>query len=141
MRPGLAGLGRLAEELVHHPVQTGLEFTIGIRAGGQARTIFDKIGCAVAMTPFALPKTRDVAFAVLADDAPPKIGQSGRTTFSGDHHWWIEGTVFPSSGKGAGTRGSVFYSSIGHEPDDPKALQVTEIIRRRSLWTTRRATA
>jgi type 1 glutamine amidotransferase len=37
------------------------------------------------------------------------------TTFSGDHLWWIEGTVIPVVWKRRWDRGRVFYCSIGHE--------------------------
>jgi type 1 glutamine amidotransferase len=40
------------------------------------------------------------------------------TTFSGDHLWWIEGTVIPVVWKRRWDKGRVFYCSIGHELDD-----------------------
>jgi type 1 glutamine amidotransferase len=36
------------------------------------------------------------------------------TTFSGDHLWWIEGTVIPVVWKRRWDKGRVFYCSIGH---------------------------
>lgn len=56
------------------------------------------------------------------------------TTFSGDHLWWIEGTVIPVVWKRRWDKGRVFYCSIGHRLDDLKVPQVTEIIRRGMLW-------
>lgn len=56
------------------------------------------------------------------------------TTFSGDHLWWIEGTVMPLVWKRRWDKGRVFYCSIGHELGDLKVPQVTEIIRRGAIW-------
>ncbi|MBG6207920.1 type 1 glutamine amidotransferase [Labrenzia sp. EL_126] len=56
------------------------------------------------------------------------------TTFSGEHLWWIEGTVIPVIWKRRWDKGRVFYCSIGHELDDLKIPQVTEMIRRGSIW-------
>ena len=63
------------------------------------------------------------------------------TTFSGDHLWWIEGTVIPVVWKRRWDKGRVFYCSIGHELDDLKVPQVTEIIRRGALWAAKGRTA
>ncbi|MBT5930868.1 MAG: ThuA domain-containing protein [Rhodobacteraceae bacterium] len=59
------------------------------------------------------------------------------TTFSGDHLWWIEGTVIPVVWKRRWDKGRVFYCSIGHRLEDLKVPQVTEIIRRGALWAAR----
>ena len=56
------------------------------------------------------------------------------TTFSGDHLWWIEGTVMPVTWTRRRDKGRVFYCSIGHELDDLKVPQVTEMIRRGASW-------
>ena len=56
------------------------------------------------------------------------------TTFSGDHLWWIEGTVIPVTWTRRWDRGRVFYCSIGHELNDLKLPQVTEMIRRGAIW-------
>lgn len=56
------------------------------------------------------------------------------TTFSGDHLWWIEGTVIPVTWTRRWDRGRVFYCSIGHELADLQVPQVTEMIRRGALW-------
>jgi type 1 glutamine amidotransferase len=42
------------------------------------------------------------------------------TTFSGDHLWWIEGTVIPVVWKRRWDKGRVFYCSIGHELERPE---------------------
>ena len=56
------------------------------------------------------------------------------TTFSGEHHWWIEGTVMPIAWKRRWDEGRIFYCSIGHLLDDLKHPSVTEIMRRGMLW-------
>ena len=56
------------------------------------------------------------------------------TTFSGDHLWWIEGTVIPVVWKRRWDKGRVFYCSIGHELRDLETPQVTEIMRRGAVW-------
>jgi len=56
------------------------------------------------------------------------------TTFSGEHLWWIEGTCMPVVWKRRWDQGRVFYSSIGHELNDLKVPQVTEIMRRGFRW-------
>ena len=61
------------------------------------------------------------------------------TTFSGEHLWWIEGTVIPVVWKRRWDKGRIFYCSIGHTLDDLKVPQVTEIIRRGMIWAARRA--
>ena len=59
------------------------------------------------------------------------------TTFSGDHLWWIEGTVVPVVWKRRWDQGKIFYCSIGHRLEDLKIPQVTEIIRRGVVWASR----
>ncbi|KAA9009391.1 ThuA domain-containing protein [Histidinibacterium aquaticum] len=56
------------------------------------------------------------------------------TTFSGEHLWWIEGTVIPVVWTRRWDKGRVFYCSIGHTVEDLQVPQVTEIIRRGILW-------
>ncbi|MBJ3778783.1 ThuA domain-containing protein [Acuticoccus mangrovi] len=56
------------------------------------------------------------------------------TTFSGDHLWWIEGTVIPVVWTRRWDRGRIFYTSIGHTLDDLKVPQVSEIVRRGARW-------
>ena len=59
------------------------------------------------------------------------------TTFSGEHLWWIEGTVVPVVWKRRWDKGKIFYCSIGHRLEDLKIPQVTEIIRRGAIWASR----
>ncbi len=60
------------------------------------------------------------------------------TTFSGEHLWWIEGTIVPVVWKRRWDKGKIFYCSIGHRLEDLKIPQVTEIIRRGTLWASRK---
>ena len=60
------------------------------------------------------------------------------TTFSGEHLWWIEGTVVPVVWKRRWDKGKIFYCSIGHRLEDLKIPQVTEIIRRGAIWASRK---
>lgn len=57
------------------------------------------------------------------------------TTFSGDHAFWIDGTVMPVVWTRAYGKGKVFYSSLGHVIDDFDVPQAREIVRRGLLWT------
>jgi len=55
-------------------------------------------------------------------------------TFTGDHLWWIEGSVIPLVGTRRWDRGRIFFCSIGHTRDDLRVPQVTEMIRRGAIW-------
>jgi len=55
-------------------------------------------------------------------------------TFTGDHLWWIEGSVIPLVGTRRWDRGRIFFCSIGHTRDDLRVPQVTEMIRRGAVW-------
>jgi hypothetical protein len=59
------------------------------------------------------------------------------TTFSGEHLWWIEGTVIPVVWTRRWDQGRVFYCSIGHTLDDLNVPQVTDIVRRGLVWAAR----
>ena len=56
------------------------------------------------------------------------------TTFTGDHLWWIEGTTIPVIWTRHWDKGRVFYCSIGHQIEDLRLPEVTEIMRRGMLW-------
>lgn len=56
------------------------------------------------------------------------------TTFSGEHLWWIEGSVIPVVWKRRWNKGRIFFCSIGHTVADLEVPQVTEIIRRGARW-------
>jgi len=61
------------------------------------------------------------------------------TTFSGEHDYWIDGTVMPVVWKRKFGKGRVFYSSLGHDAKEFEVPQMREIIRRGMLWAARKA--
>ncbi|KXU34084.1 hypothetical protein AXK11_09115 [Cephaloticoccus primus] len=56
------------------------------------------------------------------------------TTFTGEHDFWIEGTVMPVVWKRHYGKGRVFYSSLGHDPKEFEVPEMREIFRRGMLW-------
>ena len=56
------------------------------------------------------------------------------TTFSGDHAFWIDGTVMPVVWTRAYGKGKIFYSSLGHVIGDFDVPEAREIVRRGLLW-------
>ena len=56
------------------------------------------------------------------------------TTFSGDHAYWIDGTVMPVVWTRAYGKGKIFYSSLGHVIGDFDVPAAREIVRRGLLW-------
>lgn len=59
------------------------------------------------------------------------------TTFSGEHAYWIEGTVMPVVWKRHWGKGKVFYSSLGHVAKDFDVPEAREIVKRGMLWASR----
>ncbi len=59
------------------------------------------------------------------------------TTFSGEHAAWTAGVVMPVVWKKHYGAGRVFYSSLGHKPDDFDGAESREIVRRGLLWASR----
>lgn len=61
------------------------------------------------------------------------------TVFSGRHEGmgWIRGTVMPVVWKRRYGRGRVFYSSLGHSPEELETPEVFEIIKRGMSWAMR----
>jgi len=56
------------------------------------------------------------------------------TTFTGEHDFWIDGTVMPVVWKRHFGQGRVFYSSLGHAAKEFDVPQMREIFRRGMLW-------
>lgn len=57
------------------------------------------------------------------------------TTFSGEHDSWVEGCVMPVVWKKHYGQGRVFFSSVGHAPDDfEEAPEAFEIVKRGLRW-------
>ena len=56
------------------------------------------------------------------------------TTFSGEHAYWIDGTVMPVVWTRSYGKGKIFYSSLGHVIGDFDEPEAREIVRRGLLW-------
>ncbi|MYE26319.1 MAG: ThuA domain-containing protein, partial [Chloroflexi bacterium] len=56
------------------------------------------------------------------------------TTFSGEHAYWIDGTVMPVVWTRNYGKGKIFYSSLGHKVGDFDVPEAREIVRRGLLW-------
>ena len=56
------------------------------------------------------------------------------TTFSGEHAYWIDGTVMPVVWTRNYGKGKIFYSSLGHVVGDFDVPEAREIVRRGLLW-------
>ncbi len=56
------------------------------------------------------------------------------TTFSGEHAFWVEGTVMPVVWTRHYGKGKIFYSSLGHVIGDFDVPEAREIVRRGLLW-------
>ena len=61
------------------------------------------------------------------------------TTFGGEAAPWIAGAVVPVVWKKRFGEGKVFFSSLGHKPDDFDVPEAREIMRRGLLWASRAA--
>jgi len=59
------------------------------------------------------------------------------TTLVGRSTDWVNGTVMPVCWKRRYGQGRVFYSSLGHVPDDFKVPEALEIQQRGLLWAAR----
>ena len=64
----------------------------------------------------------------------PAVEVLATTTFSGDHAYWIEGTVMPVVWKKRFGKGKVFYSSLGHVASDFDVPEALTIMKRGILW-------
>lgn len=60
------------------------------------------------------------------------------TTFSGEHAAWIEGVEMPVVWKRRHGAGWVFYSALGHAPEEFDCREMRTILRRGLAWAARR---
>lgn len=60
------------------------------------------------------------------------------TVFSGEHLPWLEGRRMPVAWVRTWGGGRVFYSAIGHSPDDLRDPDVTRLVRQGMAWAARR---
>ena len=59
------------------------------------------------------------------------------TTFTGEHAFWIEGTMMPVVWKRRYGTGRVFHCSLGHQARDFDVPEAREIVRRGLIWAGR----
>ncbi len=64
----------------------------------------------------------------------PNVRVLATTTFTGEHAFWIEGSVIPVVWKKYYGNGRVFYSSLGHVVKDFTVPEVSEIQKRGIRW-------
>mgnify|MGYP001157834574 FL=1 len=64
----------------------------------------------------------------------PNVKVLATTTFSGEHDYWIKGTVMPVVWKKYYAKGRVFYSSLGHVASDFNVPEAFEIMKRGIRW-------
>lgn len=69
----------------------------------------------------------------------PSIEVLATTTFTGEHDPVADGVTMPVVFKRRFGKGRVFYSALGHSPEELMHPQGREILRRGLLWATRRA--
>jgi uncharacterized protein len=65
----------------------------------------------------------------------PNVKVLATTTFSGEHAWWIEGSIMPVVWKKYYGKGRVFYSSLGHVASDFDVPEALEILKRGIRWS------
>ncbi|MBI1395113.1 MAG: hypothetical protein GC151_03960 [Betaproteobacteria bacterium] len=61
------------------------------------------------------------------------------TTFSGEHADWVEGVVMPVVWKRRHGRGRVFFSALGHAPEEFAVAPMRTILERGLHWAAERA--
>jgi type 1 glutamine amidotransferase len=59
------------------------------------------------------------------------------TTFTGEHDYWIEGTVMPVVWKRKFGEGRVFYSALGHSAAEFSVPEMRSIFTRGATWAAR----
>jgi type 1 glutamine amidotransferase len=59
------------------------------------------------------------------------------TRFSGEHHPWIEGVAMPVVWKKRYGLGRVFFSALGHVPEEFDNTSMSIILRRGLCWASR----
>ena len=64
----------------------------------------------------------------------PGVEVLATTTFSGEHTYWIDGTVMPVVWRKNFGKGKVFYSSLGHVASDFNVPEALTIMKRGILW-------
>lgn len=67
----------------------------------------------------------------------PAVEVLATTTFSGEHHGWRRNVLMPVVYKTRYDKGRVFYSSLGHTPDELAITPIRTILERGLLWAAR----
>jgi uncharacterized protein len=67
----------------------------------------------------------------------PSVEVLATTTFSGEHAWWKKDVKVPVVFKSRFGQGRVFYSALGHKPDELADPSIAAILKRGMAWATR----
>ncbi len=67
----------------------------------------------------------------------PAVEVLATTTFSGEHHSWIEGVEMPVVWKHRYGQGKVFHSTLGHQASEFEVPEMATILRRGINWAAR----
>ncbi len=67
----------------------------------------------------------------------PAVHVLATTTFTGEHLPWIEGVQMPVAYTKHWGEGRVFYSAIGHEPEELQAPEPARLLRQGLAWAAR----
>jgi len=110
--------------------------TVGLPSGGQIRCTVNIVDedddVTKGLDDFTLTSEK---YYMLVD---PNNRVLATTTFTGEHNSWIEGCVMPVVWKKRFGQGRVFFSSVGHAPDDfEEAPEAFEIVKRGIRWASR----
>ena len=67
----------------------------------------------------------------------PSVDVLATTTFSGEHAWWKKDVKVPVVFKSRFGEGRVFYSALGHKPDELADPSIATILKRGMAWAAR----
>ena len=67
----------------------------------------------------------------------PAVEVLATTTFSGEHAPWRTGVAMPVVYRTMHGRGRVFYSALGHKPEELERPEIRTILKRGLLWAAR----
>ena len=68
----------------------------------------------------------------------PAVEVLAVTRFNGAAHAWIDGVEMPTVWKKRYGEGKIFFSALGHVPEEFENPSMREIVRRGLLWASRR---
>ncbi|RYE77258.1 MAG: hypothetical protein EOP19_23195 [Hyphomicrobiales bacterium] len=67
----------------------------------------------------------------------PSVEALATTTFSGEHAWWKKDVKVPVVFKSRFGAGRLFYSALGHKPDELADPSIATILKRGMAWAAR----